>query len=79
MRYILERTQGEPPAEKPVGMNDILGIGEYVSAANALKFMRPKQAQKDARYTHLAVYTFPRGYADDCKLVLTECIGVEGV
>jgi hypothetical protein len=72
MRYILEGCSGEPPKVKPVGMNDILGIGVYVSPHNALKFMQRAHNEQwlTKRYTHLAVYTFPHGYAKDCELVL---------
>ena len=73
MRYILMRTEGNPPADKPVGMNNIVGIGDYPSPEKALLFMRPARAMP-AEFTHFGLYSFPYSYLEDCKLALSERI-----
>jgi hypothetical protein len=73
VRYIILRSKGTPPADLPVGMNDIMGIGEYKSPTNALRYLFPenddrREANRKQGYTHIGVYSFPRGYKDDCVL-----------
>jgi hypothetical protein len=76
MRYILMRSKGLPEQIKPCGMNDILGIGEYANPHNALRYMQTNTRHLvDNGYTHLAVYTFPRSYHNECELVLTQRLG----
>ena len=73
MRYIIMRSKGTPPDEKPVGMNDIMAIGDYRSPANALRYGFPvsddrREPSRRQGYTHVGVYTFPHGYDKPCVL-----------
>lgn len=61
MRYILMKFAGQPPAERPVGMNDILGIGQYQSIRNAMRYMRPAGINVNNGITHLGLYASPLG------------------
>jgi hypothetical protein len=81
MRYAVYVTKGEPPTEKPVGMNDLLGIVETSNGPTmALKLAKRKpntQLKKDTfnvgspDFTHIGVWTMPRSNAP-CELVLIE-------
>lgn len=42
MRYILVRFDGPPTKERPCGMKDIIGIGNYISLANAERYLMPR-------------------------------------
>lgn len=39
MRYALMRFKATPPKERPVGMNDIMGLSEYKSVVTAKRFL----------------------------------------
>lgn len=65
MKYYLYRTDGPPPAEQPVGMSNLLGIGHYQSALNAMRFMRRPTTQHPG-FTHLGLHD------DNGKLVHKE-------
>jgi hypothetical protein len=67
MRYVLYRMPVEPTdTNSPVGMNDILGIGEYISPQNAMRYMRPPPGTVDRcvnglhESKWLGLYTLPR-------------------
>lgn len=63
-KYALYRFDGPPPKTSPVGMNDLMGMGTYVSPDNAMKYLlrrvlgphriRVFGTGKDA--THLGLY-----------------------
>lgn len=76
-RSIAYRFKGEPTDEaRPVGMNDIVGSGDYMSEANAVKFLRRAFMRyhnaphhRGQGYTKVGVYTWPSGYRDPMRLV----------
>lgn len=77
MRYALYKMPVEPTdTNSPVGMNDLLGLGEYASTRNALYYMRPENGDigrcvNDAYETKwLGLYAFPS--IGEWKLVLKE-------
>ena len=39
MRYILYRFKGLPTQEPPVGMNDIIGLGDYQNPKKAMRYL----------------------------------------
>lgn len=61
MRYILITCKGEPPAERPVGMKEILRFGDHKSVDNAMRYMLPDAGMLNllrvhSGYTHLGLY-----------------------
>jgi hypothetical protein len=73
MRYILSKFVGEPPAEKPVGMNDIVGIGEYMNADRAMRYLKRHVPDNPRTFngktaTHVGLYEVPRTN-EPCRLV----------
>ena len=80
MRYILITCKGDPPAERPVGMKEILRMGHYKSVDNAMRYMMPdKGALRRLRvyngYTHLGLYESPEDYGAIDRLVKTINLG----
>lgn len=77
MRYVLYKMAAEPNDDNsPVAMNDILGIGEYSSPKNAMRYLRPRSL-KEARCFNgsmpalwLGLYTMPQ--LGPMKLALKE-------
>jgi hypothetical protein len=76
VRYILYQVVGEPPAERPVGMNDIVGIGNYMNAERAMRYLFDKRREYKLvggrKATHLGLYEVPEDYAKPDVLVLTK-------
>lgn len=66
-RYLMMQLAEQPPAEKPVGMNNIVAFGAYANPGNAARFLA-RRASPDPKRPFLGVYTFPLG-SEPCKLV----------
>jgi hypothetical protein len=76
MRYILYQFVGEPPAEPPVGMNDIVGIGRYMNAERAMRYLFNKRREYKLaggrKATHLGLYEVPESFTLPDRLVMTK-------
>lgn len=69
MKYYLYQFSDHPPPVSPVGMNQLVGMGMYLNATNAMKYLRPRARPKcygGANTTHLGLYD------NDSKLILVE-------
>lgn len=87
MRYILYRFKGKPTEQPPVGMNDIIGMSEYKSLENAVRYLwtnrfRPMgpgginevdylQVMAQLGYSHFGLYEVPSDFGQPDKLVKT--------
>lgn len=80
MRYILYRFKGKPTEQPPVGMGDIIGLGDYVNPKNAMRYLfeaklsneeqrRRIEAMAKQGYSHFGLYAVPRDHgAPDVKV-----------
>lgn len=72
MMYRLYRFDSEPPETPPVGMTELLAMGHYLNADNAMRFFRRhlpaeiKMFYNGQPATHIGLYDWTD------KLILTE-------
>ena len=80
MRYILYRFKGLPTEQMPVGMNDIIGLGDYQNPKNAMRYLFENRLRSESErrffeamaqkgWSHFGLYAVPRDHgAPDVKV-----------
>lgn len=71
MRFVLVRFDGPPPQDRPVGMKDIVAIGNYAGVSSAERHMQfPKTTKvfSGKPATHLGLYDHQDRLVKEYKL-----------